>query len=111
MTFALETDTLTLWVFSSPERAMSCCEKYDVAEGRWSFFADDGSPLEPQFEPENRFLGVKVDVPGYILNESKRIDAPGLAMRLDEVQHVEGGPFSTVAEVREYLAKDQGTAA
>jgi len=107
MTFALEMDTGALWAFSSPEEAMTHCEKHDVAEGGWSFFDENGRPLEPAFGPRRYLLGMKIDLPEYTLDSSMVGAGPSLAARLSEVRSIEHGPFTSVAEVQEHLARAQ----
>jgi hypothetical protein len=112
MVFAIEMDVQTLWSFRTAEDAMSQCENYDVVDGGWKFFAEDGVELSPQFEPVPRFLGIKVYEPGYDLTESMRTDGPNLRSYLSTIRSVEIGVFSTIAEVEAHLnrhaaAKDQ----
>ena len=60
MIFAFATDERTLTVFSEEREATPFCEGFDVSQGRWLFFTDDGSPLEPVFS-------VPASKPGFVI--------------------------------------------
>lgn len=103
MVFAIEMDVRALWSFHTVEDAMAQCESYDVADGGWKFFADDGVELSPRIEPVPRFLGIKVHEPGYDLTESMRSDGPHLLTYLPTIRSIEPGVLSTMAEVEAHL--------
>ncbi len=117
MIFAYATDDRGLSVFADEAGAYSYCEIYDVRDGGWLFFDDDGRPLAAVVTPlpggwRRFFAG-----PGsYTL--VPQADAPESAMLLNLLPHVAsvvseqlrwGGSASTgptlgsIEAVRHYL--------
>lgn len=104
MVFALATDDHGLLVFATEAAAIAYCEGIDVEDGGWLFFANDGSPLEPNFsKPSQR--GTFVVISGeYTLRPAKPSAYPPLRDRLHEVTSVQGIPgVSSVRDVERLL--------
>lgn len=101
MIFALATDEKTLFVFIDESAAISYCEGFDVSQGGWLFFSDDGSPLEPVFS-------VPASQPGFVITHGRYSLRPGisdsLASLLPTVAAVEGiPPLNTISEIERFL--------
>ena len=104
--FALDNDDGGLRAFSSIAEAVAHCKGVDVADGYWRFFAEDGSPLEAQWErlaePGNdaHVFGAYTLV--------RAMSGKWLQERLAEVATVEGCGLSTVEELTEVLKINRG---
>jgi hypothetical protein len=96
--FALARDAGALIAFASTDDAEAHCDGSDVEKGSWSFFSDDGSPLEARFRrPPNGTYALQRAVSGLWLQE-----------RLEQVRSVEGCGLTSVAEVVELLKINRG---
>lgn len=94
MIFALATDDWGLMAFSGISDAVAYCERIDVEEGGWLFFAEDGTPLEPHFS--------KPSTGPYFLRPASL--GGSLREHLASVKSVEGLGLSTVADVTRVLS-------
>ena len=98
MVFALMKHGGALIAFPTMEEAEAHCEGADVERGLWSFFAEDGSPLEPHFRrPSNGTYVLERAMSGLWLQE-----------RLAQVRLVEGCGLATLPEVIEHLKIERG---
>ncbi len=101
MMFVLQADDGGLWAMPDEKRVLAYFESPDVEAGEYSFFADDGAPLTPIFEPPRTFLGIAVESSKYVLVKSKA--GPNLLERAGEIKFLENETFASVADVLEYL--------
>jgi hypothetical protein len=99
MVFALDKDTGELLVFSSPLETDSRCKRIDVRDGFWLFFNEDGSPLEPRFEPGQSEEAL--DPGEYSLERA--MSGLWLQERLAQIATVKGCGIASVAELVEIL--------
>lgn len=105
MIFAFATDDKTITVFSDESEAISYCEGYDVAQGGWLFFANDGSPLEHYFEIPASTPGTLIAHGRYSLRASTADNAGHLLHLLPRVTSVEGyQPLTTVADINAHIS-------
>ena len=103
MLFAFDKDTGEVLVLASPLEAPERCKPVDVKDGYWLFFADDGSPLAPRFDPTEG----PDDIPGpYSLERA--MSGLWLQERLDEVATVRGGDVGDVDGLAELLKINRG---
>jgi hypothetical protein len=103
MLFAFDKDTGEVLVLGSPVEAPGRCKPIDVKDGYWLFFADDGSPLEPRFDPTER----PEDIPGpYSLERA--MSGLWLQERLEKVVSVTGGGVGDVEGLAELLKINRG---
>ena len=106
MMFALDRDDGGLVAFPSVIEASAHCKPIDVMDGFWLFFADDGSPLEPRFDPAIRSRD-SAEAPGpYTLERA--MSGLWLQERLDQVATVTGAGLATVADLAEVLKVNRG---
>ena len=103
MLFAFDKDTGEVLVLASPLEAPERCKPVDVKDGFWLFFADDGSPLEPRFDPTDH----PDDPPGpYSLERA--MSGLWLQERLEKVCNVVGGGVADVDGLAELLRINRG---
>lgn len=103
MLFAFDKDTGEVLVLASPVEAPHRCKPIDVKDGFWLFFADDGSPLEPRFDPTDD----PDDLPGpYSLERA--MSGRWLQERLERVASMTGGGVADVEGLAELLKINQG---
>jgi hypothetical protein len=100
MVFALDKDDGVLHALPSSAEAATHCKGVDVQDGFWLFFAEDGSPLEARFEPEDSDPGA------YTLQRA--MSGLWLQERLDQVASVRGCGLTTIAELVETLKINRG---
>jgi hypothetical protein len=103
MVFALDNETGEIVVLSSPVEAPGRCKPVDVQDGFWRFFADDGSPLEPRFDPADD----PDELPGPFSLE-RAMSGRWLQERLEEVRSVTGGGLGDVEGLAELLRINRG---
>lgn len=103
MVFALDKESGEVIVLSSPIEAPGRCKPVDVKDGYWLFFAEDGSPLEPRFDP----AGDPDELPGPFSLE-RAMSGRWLQERLEQVRGVDGCGLSTVEGVAELLKINRG---
>jgi hypothetical protein len=103
MLFAFDKDNGALLALPSPLEALMHCKAVDVKDGYWLFFDDDGSPLEPRFDPaEDDELG-----PGpYTLERA--MGGLWLQERIKRVTSVRGCGIGTLADLDETLRINRG---
>jgi hypothetical protein len=102
MIFGLATDDGGLMAFATDADAISYCEGIDVENGEWSFFANDGAPLEAHFTAPNRKGSFTVASGTYVLRPAA--SSPPLRSVLSNVRYVEGQGLHTIADVEAVLA-------
>ena len=103
MLFALDKDTGEVVVLASPLEAPGRCKPIDVKDGFWLFFADDGSPLQPRFDP-----GEDPDVPPGPYSLERAMSGLWLQERLERVAAVTGGGVGDVDGLAELLRINRG---
>src|SRR4051812_45172632 len=106
MLFALDRDTGALLALPSLVEVAAQCKRFDVMDGFWLFFDEDGSPLEARFERMNRSAG-SADLPGaYTLQ--RPMSGLWLQERLAQVVTVSGCGMTAVADLVETLKINRG---
>jgi hypothetical protein len=103
MLFALDKDTGEVIVLSSPLEAPARCKPIDVKDGFWLFFSDDGSPLEPRFDPTDN-----PDEPPGPYSLERAMSGLWLQERLEKVAAVTGGEVADVEGLAELLKINRG---
>ncbi len=104
--FALDNDDGAVRAFRSIAEAVAHCKSVDVADGYWRFFAEDGSPLDAQWE--------RVVEPGsdsHVFGAYTLVRAMSglwLQERLTGVVTVKGCGLGTVEELVEALKVNRG---
>ena len=103
MLFAYDKDTGEVLVLASPLEAPEHCKPIDVKDGFWLFFADDGSPLEPRFDPTE-----DPDEPPGPYSLERAMSGRWLQERLENVAAVLGGDIADVEGLEELLKINRG---
>ncbi len=104
--FALDKDDGALQAFASIAEAVAHCKSVDVADGYWRFFAEDGSPLDAQWErvvepgSDDHAFG------GYTL--VRAMSGLWLQERLAEIVTVAGCGLTTMGDLAETLRINRG---
>jgi hypothetical protein len=104
--FALDRDNGALQAFASIVEAVAHCKGVDVADGFWRFFAEDGSPLDAQWERP-----VEPESDDHAFGPYTLVRAMSglwLQERLAEVVTVTGCGLGTVEELAETLRINRG---
>lgn len=99
--FALATGDWGLMAFPTAQDAESHCEGIDVADGRWLFFADDGSPIEARFDRPDHGEPITVAAGAYTLKRA--MAGLWLQERLGQVKTVDGCGLTALPEVVQLL--------
>lgn len=99
-------------VLESKLAAKLKCEAIDVENGVFSFYAEDGSRLEPRFIRPNRrrFFGFIVDQGEYELEPAsgENFDTDSFEIAIAEASGVEPNRyFSSLSEIRAHVRKGQ----
>jgi hypothetical protein len=103
MVYALANDDGSLFGFPNADAAVAHCEGIDVADGVWSFFAEDGSPIAPNFvRPAIRYR-FSVDSGSYVLGAAA--PGPWLHERLADITSIQGAGVANVVELEEHLKR------
>ncbi|NGZ87221.1 hypothetical protein [Duganella aceris] len=105
MIFAVATDELALYTFSSEMQATSYCEGLDVEAAGWLFWDDIGRPLSPYFTVPNKRGVLTVQNGEYYLELADEMHHALLSEALDEITDFSSTTsFNTALEVRLYMA-------
>lgn len=104
MIYAFATDDCSLNVFASEKEAISYCEGFDVSQGNWLFFGNDGGSLEVHFDTPASQVGIFVSNGSYYLRRAANASPSDLIALLPRIASVESqGCPSSVAEVERLL--------
>ena len=103
MVFALDNETGEVLALSSPVEAPGRCKPIDVQDGFWRFFAEDGSPLEPRFDPADD----PDELPGPFSLE-RAVSGLWLQERIERIRSVEGCGLDSVEGLVELLRINRG---
>ena len=103
MLFAMDKETGEVRVLDSPFEAPERCKPVDVQDGYWLFFSDDGSPLEPRFDP-----GESLDYPPGPYSLERAMSGLWLQERLEKVTAILGGGIGDVEGLAELLRINRG---
>ncbi|WP_275272461.1 hypothetical protein [Limnobacter sp. P1] len=104
MIYAFATDDCSLNVFDSEKDAISYCEGFDVSQGNWVFFGNDGGSLEVHFDTQASQVGIFVSNGSYYLRRADNASPSDLIRLLPRIASVESqGCPSSVAEVKRLL--------
>jgi len=100
MLFAYETERRVLRTFADQDAANLRCDGFDVREGRWLFFDEDGCALEPTFSDSSIEYGVVIAYGRMRLEPAE--GRAGLRELLPQIADL-SGPFRDIAELSGFL--------